>query len=127
MPRQVFFPVPQSKPRGFSPATKAGRHVFVSGQVAHDGSGKLVGAGDCGAQAGQCFKNVDAALKAAGATMDDVVKITAFLVNAADYDAYAAARLRAFPGAAPASSTVIVKALVRPELLVEVEALAVTA
>jgi 2-aminomuconate deaminase len=70
---------------------------------------------------------VEAALKSAGATMDDVVKITAFLVNADDYSAYAAVRLGRFPENGPASSTVIVKALVRPELLVEIEAVAVVA
>ena len=78
-----------------------------------------------GAQSEQCFKNVEAALAAAGAGWNDVAKITCFLVNAADYPAYAAARQRLFPQNGPASSTVIVSALVRPEYLVEIEAYAV--
>ena len=125
MPRQTFFPNPDNKPQGFSPATRAGGLVFVSGQVAVDAGGQLVGPGDCGAQADQCFNSLEAALRAAGATLDDVTKITAFLVNADDYQAYATARLRRFPENGPASSTVIVKALVNPEYLVEIEAIAV--
>ncbi|MCH8186884.1 MAG: RidA family protein [Chloroflexi bacterium] len=125
MPRKTFFPNPQNKPTGFSPATKAGNLVFVSGQVSTDAEGKLVGRGDCGAQSEQCFKNVEAALQAAGATMADVTKITCFLVNSEDYSAYAAVRLRLFPENGPASATVIIKALVSPDFLVEVEAFAV--
>lgn len=125
MAREVFFPYPNNKPNGFSPAARIGGGVFVSGQVSTDANGELVGAGDAGAQTEQCFKNVEAALTAAGAGWDDVAKITCFLVNAADYPAYAAARQRLFPQHGPASSTVIVSALVRPEYLVEIEAYAV--
>ena len=125
MAREVFFPYPNNKPNGFSPAARIGGSVFVSGQVSTDASGELVGAGDAGAQSEQCFKNVEAALTAAGAGWEDVAKITCFLVNAADYPAYAAARQRLFPQNGPASSTVIVSALVRPEYLVEIEAYAV--
>lgn len=125
MAREVFFPYPNNKPNGFSPAARVGGSVFVSGQVSTDANGELAGAGDAGAQSEQCFKNVEAALTAAGAGWDDVAKITCFLVNAADYPAYAAARQRLFPQNGPASSTVIVSALVRPEYLVEIEAYAV--
>ena len=97
----------------------------MSGQVAVDASGNLVGQGSCGAQADQVFRNVEAALKSAGATLDDVTKITCFMVNADDYPAYAAVRNRVFPENGPASSTVIIKALVRPEFLLEIEAIAV--
>ena len=127
MPRQTFFPNPDNKPRGFSPATRVGNTVFTSGQVSVDARGTLVGEADCGAQAEQCFNNVEAALKAAGASMNDVTKITAFLVDAGDYQAYAATRLRRFPEDGPASSTVIIKALVSPQYLVEIEATAVIA
>lgn len=125
MAREVFFPYPNNKPNGFSPAARIGGSVFVSGQVSTDANGELVGVGDAGAQSEQCFKNVEAALTASGAGWDDVAKITCFLVNAADYPAYAAARQRLFPQNGPASSTVIVSALVRPEYLVEIEAYAV--
>ncbi len=125
MAREVFFPNPDNKPVGFSPAARAGNQVFVAGQVATDANGELVGIGDAGAQSEQCFKNIEAALKAAGAGWDDVTKITCFMVNADDYAAYAEVRNGIFPENGPASSTVFVKALVRPEMLVEVEAYAV--
>ena len=125
MAREVFFPNPDNKPVGFSPAARVSNQVFVAGQVATDANGELVGIGDAGAQSEQCFKNIKAALKAAGASWDDVTKITCFMVNADDYAAYAEVRNGIFPENGPASSTVFVKALVRPEMLVEVEAFAV--
>ena len=125
MAREVFFPNPDNKPVGFSPVARVGNQVFVAGQVATDANGELVGIGDAGAQSEQCFKNIEAALRAAGAGWDDVTKITCFMVNADDYAAYAEVRNGIFPENGPASSTVFVKALVRPEMLVEVEAFAV--
>ena len=125
MAREVFFPYPNNKPVGFSPVAKVGNQIFVAGQVATNENGELVGIGDAKAQSEQCFKNVEAALTAAGASWDDVTKITCFLVNADDYAAYAEVRNGIFPENGPASSTVIVTALVRPEMLVEVEAFAV--
>ena len=80
MPRLAFSPDP-GHPAGFSAATAAGSAVYVSGQVALDEQGHLVGEGDCAAQAEQVFKNIERALKAAGATMDDLTKITCFLVD----------------------------------------------
>lgn len=125
MAREVFFPYPNNKPVGFSPVARVGNQVFVAGQVATNADGELVGIGDAKAQSAQCFKNVEAALNAAGAGWDDVTKITCFLVNADDYAAYAEVRNGIFPENGPASSTVIVRALVRPEMLVEIEAYAV--
>ena len=125
MAREVFFPNPDNKPVGFSPATRVGNQVFVSGQVATNADGELVGIGDARAQSEQCFRNIEAALSAAGASWDDVTKITCFMVNADDYSAYAEVRNGIFPENGPASSTVFVTALVRPEMLVEVEAFAV--
>ena len=125
MARETFFPNPENKPVGYSPATRVRNAVFVSGHVSVDAAGDLVGEGDAGAQSEQVFRNVEGALQAAGATMADVTKITCFLVDVADYDAYAAVRLRLFPENGPASSTVVVKELVKPEYLVEIEAIAV--
>ena len=125
MARQTFFPHPNNKPSGFSTATRVGNMVFVSGQVAADENGDLVGKGDARAQADQCFRNVRDALEAAGASLDDVTKITCFLVRPEDYAAYAAARLAVFPENGPASSTVMNTILVSPDYLVEIEAIAV--
>ncbi len=106
-----------------SPGIQVGNFLFVSGSVALDGSGKLVGAGDCEGQSRQVMANIRAIVEAAGATMQDVVKITCFLTNGADYGAYSKVRSETFPSDPPASTTVFVTALVRPELLVEVEAI----
>ena len=125
MSRESFFPNPGNKPQGYSPATRVGKLVFVSGQVSVSGDGKLVGRGDCRAQSEQCFRNIDATLRSAGAAMDEVTKITAFLVNPEDYPAYASVRHQLFPENGPASSTVFIKGLVNPEFLVEIEAVAV--
>ena len=126
MSRKSFVPNPKTKPQGYSAVVKAGNTVFVSGQIAFDSNGDLVGEGDFLAQATQTFDNVEAALRAGGASWDDIAKITTFLVNVDDYPAYAAERLRRFPEGGPASSTIVVKALVMPELLIEIEAIAVT-
>ena len=126
MPRRSLFPNPDNKPSGFSPATRAGNMVFVSGQVSVDAEGNLVGKDDAYAQSVQVLNNVDAALRVAGATRADITKITAFLINSEDYAGYAKARLEFFEGdPGPASSTVFVKGLVSPDYLIEIEAIAV--
>jgi len=106
-------------------AIQASNIVFISGQVAFGGDGQLVGRGDPRAQADQCFRNVEAAVTAAGGKLSDVTKITCFLASRDYFPAYAAAREATFPKEPPASTTVIVAGLVSPDLLVEVEAVAV--
>ena len=106
----------------FSPGVRVGELLFVSGQIAQDAAGNAVGVGDCEAQTRQVMARIRAIVAAAGATMSDVVKITTFLVNLDDYPAFSRVRSETFPDNPPASSTVVVAALVRPEFLVEVEA-----
>lgn len=106
----------------FSPGVRVGDLLFVSGQVAQDGNGNIVGIGDCEAQTRQVMARIQTIVEAAGATLADVVKITTFLVNLDDYPAFSRVRSETFPASPPASSTVVVAALVRPEFLVEVEA-----
>lgn len=103
-----------------------GRFVALSGQVALDEDGKLVGEGDAAAQARQVFENLRRCLTAAGATFDDVVKLTYFVTDMAHMPALRAARAEHIPDdRLPAASAVQVAALVRPEFLMEVEAFAV--
>jgi reactive intermediate/imine deaminase len=106
-----------------SPGIQVGDFLFVSGNVGQDQNGNLVGEGDCEAQSRQVMANIRAIVEAAGATMADVVKITCFLTDVADYPAYSKVRAETFPSSPPASSTVMVAGLVRPEYLVEVEAI----
>ena len=123
MAKQMIVPDPEKKPAGFAPATKVGNLVFVSGQTGTGPNGLVQGG--MREQTQQTFKNLEAVLKAAGASMADVTKITCFLIHEHDYKVYAEERLKAFPAdAQPASSTVVVKALAKPEFLVEIEAIA---
>ncbi|MER5904081.1 RidA family protein [Streptomyces mirabilis] len=120
-------------PDGVAPAAAyshvvlgTGRFVAVSGQLALDEDGKLVGAGDPAAQARQVFENLRRCLTAAGATFDDVVKLTFFVTDMAHMPAVRAARDAHIPAdRLPAASAVQVAALVRPEFLMEIEAYAV--
>ncbi|MEZ3180985.1 RidA family protein [Streptomyces pimonensis] len=120
-------------PDGVAPAaqythvvTGTGRFVVVSGQLALDEDGELVGAGDAGAQARQVFENLRRCLAAAGATFDDVVKLTFFVTDMAHMPAIRAARAEHIPDdRLPAASAVRVAGLVRPEFLMEIEAFAV--
>ncbi|MFC4425984.1 RidA family protein [Deinococcus navajonensis] len=105
---------------------RGGRTVYLSGQIAVDAEGHTVGHGDFTAQARQVFENLKVALAAVGLTFDAVVKLTFFLTNFADLPQMRAVRDEYVNTAAPpASSAVQVTALVRPELLIEVEAVAV--
>jgi enamine deaminase RidA (YjgF/YER057c/UK114 family) len=126
MPRQIVNPPGVSKPQGYSHAVKkSGTPVFLSGQVALDAEGKLVGAGDVAAQVEQVFRNVRTVVEGSGGTMDDIVKITIYVTDVAHRPAVAAARQRHFPeGRYPASTYLVVSALAVPELLVEIEAVA---
>ncbi|KQX50979.1 MULTISPECIES: RidA family protein [unclassified Streptomyces] len=102
-----------------------GRFVAISGQCAFDASGAVVGEGDAAAQARQVFANLERCLASAGAGFADVVKLTYFVTDVAHLPAVRDARDAYFAGAPlPASSAVQVSALVRPELLLEIEAFA---
>ncbi len=122
-------------PEGVAPAAQythvvlgTGRFVAVSGQLALDEDGRVVGAGDPAAQARQVFENLRRCLASAGATFDDVVKLTFFVTDMAHMGAIRAARAAHIPDdRLPAASAVQVSALVRPEFLMEIEAFAVVA
>jgi reactive intermediate/imine deaminase len=111
---------------GYSHAVSfAGPMVVVSGQVPLDEQGRLVGRGDARAQVEQVFRNLAAALDAAGARMDQVVKLTVYLTDLADLEAFRQVRDDfVLSGTPPASSLVQVSGLVNPEFRVEIEALA---
>ncbi|MGH3241459.1 MAG: RidA family protein, partial [Spirillospora sp.] len=103
-----------------------GRLVVVSGQIALDAAGNLVGAGDLEAQTRQVFTNLRAALTAAGAGWEHVVRFGYFLRDAGGVGVVRAVRAEFVPeGVAPAASLIEVSRLVRDDLLIEIEALAV--
>ncbi|MGW3242391.1 RidA family protein [Streptomyces sp. NPDC001070] len=102
-----------------------GRFVAVSGQIAVDADGEVVGPGDPAAQARQVFANLDRCLASAGAGWGDVVKLTFFVTDVGFLPAVREARdAYVDTERPPASSAVQVAALIRPELLLEVEAFA---
>jgi enamine deaminase RidA (YjgF/YER057c/UK114 family) len=113
-------------PAGYSQVVevRGGRTLYISGQVALDSSGNVVGPDDFSAQVNQVFANLKARLDEADASFNDVVKLNFYLLDAGNLpivrDTYVN---REQP---PASTLVVVKQLFRPELLVEVDAIAVT-
>ncbi|MEV7082696.1 RidA family protein [Streptomyces sp. NPDC093516] len=120
-------------PDGVAPAaqyshvvTGTGRLVAVAGQLPLDEEGRPVGVDDPAAQARQVFENLRRCLAAAGATFDDVVKLTYFVTDMAHMPAIRAARAAHIPDdRLPAASAVQVAGLVRPDCLMEIEAFAV--
>jgi 2-iminobutanoate/2-iminopropanoate deaminase len=109
----------------YTDAVRAGDLLFVSGCIAVDAEGELVGGDDSVAQARQVFRNVGAALAAAGARPQDVVKVTLFLTDVDDRASINPVRQEFFGDARPASTLVEVSALAVPGAKVEVEAVAV--
>ena len=109
----------------YTDAVRAGNLLFVSGCVSVDADGNVVGVGDVVVQARQVFANIGLCLAAAGASFADVVKVTTFLTDIDDRAPINAVRQEVFGDARPASTLVEVSALVLPEFLIEVEAVAV--
>jgi enamine deaminase RidA (YjgF/YER057c/UK114 family) len=130
MKKQYANPKELNMPRFYTHAVSVeavAKLVTISGQVSWDASGNVVGRGDMRAQSEQVFKNVTAALQAAGADWDDVIKMNGYMVgmHGERVNAYREVRSRFLKeGALPASTLVGVERLVDPELLLEVEVLA---
>jgi 2-iminobutanoate/2-iminopropanoate deaminase len=103
----------------------AGRTVYVSGQVAMDAEGNVVGEGDIELQTETVLEHVKTVVGEAGGGMEDIVKVTVFITDMRHYDDIHEVRRRYFEEPYPASSMVEVSALIDPRLLIEIEAVAV--
>src|SRR3989454_12361860 len=117
-----------STPTGYThvvEVTGPAKTVYIAGQIAFDKDGKIVGAGDMKAQAEQVFKNLQAALAAAGAKFSDVVKMNTYITDMDKAPAVREVRARYFGETTPASTLVQVVHLARPELMLEIEVIAV--
>ncbi|HZW90243.1 MAG TPA: RidA family protein [Myxococcaceae bacterium] len=116
-----------SKPSGFTHVVEVtpGRILYVAGQVARDADGNLVGKGDMRAQSEQVFRNIQTALGSRGATLADIVQLTAYVRDMSQLAAYREVRERVLgTNPRPASSLVGVAALASDDYLLEVEVVA---
>ncbi|HVB47438.1 MAG TPA: RidA family protein [Burkholderiales bacterium] len=129
---KIYNPQGIGKPLGqYSHVTrvKASEFLFIAGMVAADGDGKLFGADDFDAQCAQAFRNVEAALRSAGAGWGNVVQFTTYLVHSQDIPKFMAFRTREFPGmfpggAYPPNTLLMLDRLVHEAFLVEVQTVA---
>ncbi len=123
MSKQIVKTSSVAQPIGpYSLGVRSGNLVFVSGTVGWRPDGSI--SAEIKEQCHQMYKNVQQVLHAAGSSLDHVVSTTTYLVNASDYRALNEVRAQYFATDPPASAVVVVKALVRPDLLVEVDAVA---
>jgi reactive intermediate/imine deaminase len=123
--RQEYRVAGQAEPIShYTDAVRAGNLLFVSGCIAVDANGRLVGGDDVVEQARQGLRNVGAVLAAAGAGFGDVVKVTVYLTDTGDRAAIDTVRREVFGSARPASTLVEVSALAVPGAKVEIDAVA---
>lgn len=110
----------------FSTAVRRGPFLFISGMIARDpATGEVAGTGDIVAQADFIFRKMGKILEAAGGSFDDVVKTTDYVTTLERYNETAAVRRKYFTNGFPAATGVVVKALVSPEALIEIDAIAI--
>jgi 2-iminobutanoate/2-iminopropanoate deaminase len=112
-------------PYAIAPGWRVGDLLFLSGQAAIDERGAIVGAGDFDAQLAQTFANIDRVLAAGGSDRRGIVKVTIYLTDMANFPKIVVARRRYFSPPWPADTIVEVRALALPELMVEIDVVAV--
>lgn len=126
MPREtVKAPDCAPTPAFFSQGVKVGNTVFVSGQLSRDAAGNVIGKGDMAAQTRQVVLNLQRVLRAAGAELRHVVKLTVFVTDMSRISEAWKVREEFFAGHPPASTGVEVSRLTHPDFLIEMEAIAV--
>jgi reactive intermediate/imine deaminase len=126
MPSQHINPEALSRSRGYSQVVKAGNTVYIAGQISVGSDGNVVGKGDAESQVRQIWRNIEAAVKAAGGSLQNVVKTTTYVTNIQHAAAVRKVREELFQSINPPTSTLlVVSGLASPDYLVEIEAIAV--
>jgi 2-iminobutanoate/2-iminopropanoate deaminase len=128
MKKEIIVSEELSRPLGiYSQAVKAegSRLLFISGMTARDKDGNIVGKGDMKAQTRQVLENIKAVLEKAGATFDQIIKVTVFITDMSRFKEIHEVRAQYFKKDYPASTMVQVSGLVSPDMLIEIEAIAV--
>ncbi|QJB68628.1 RidA family protein [Parasphingorhabdus halotolerans] len=111
-------------PFAIAPGWRAGDLLFLSGQAAIDASGAIVGANDFDTQLAQVFANIDTVLNAGGSRMERIIKVTIYLTDITNFPKIVEARKKYFTPPYPADTTLEVRSLALPELMVEIDVIA---
>ena len=110
---------------GYSHVAKAGNTLYISGQIAQDKAGNLIGKGDFKAQAHQVYTNLKSILEEAGGSLENIVKMGTFLTHHNYVETYRSVRNEYFKEPCPPNTLLIIESLASPDFMIEVEAIAV--
>jgi enamine deaminase RidA (YjgF/YER057c/UK114 family) len=106
---------------GYSRAVRVGNRLYLTGTTAIDDAGNIVGAGDAYAQTVQVIRNIERALKQAGATLENIVRNRLYVTDISRWQEYGRAHHEFFGGIRPCATMVEVRALIDPNMLIEIE------